>query len=63
MPLFRAWLPMLAHVGGPLMHAAILAGEPGMPAVVVCGKAAMQLKTGIHVRMDSECRIVKTLAR
>jgi phosphoenolpyruvate-protein kinase (PTS system EI component) len=38
--------------GAPLSHAAIVARELGIPAVVGCGDATMRLKTGDRVRVD-----------
>jgi rifampicin phosphotransferase len=39
-------------VGAPLSHAAIVARELGIPAVVGCGKATMLLHTGDMVRVN-----------
>jgi pyruvate,water dikinase len=39
-------------VGAPLSHAAIIARELGIPAVVGCGDATMRLVTGDRVRVD-----------
>ncbi|HEY3367964.1 MAG TPA: PEP-utilizing enzyme [Symbiobacteriaceae bacterium] len=36
----------------PLSHAAIVARELGIPAVVGCGNATMRLHTGDRVRVD-----------
>jgi phosphohistidine swiveling domain-containing protein len=54
-----AWTPLFLHaaavvtdVGAPLSHAAIVARELGIPAVVGCGDATMRLRTGDRVRVD-----------
>jgi pyruvate,water dikinase len=43
---------IVTDVGAPLSHAAIVARELGIPAVVNCGDATMRLKTGDVVRVD-----------
>jgi phosphohistidine swiveling domain-containing protein len=43
---------VVTDVGAPLSHAAIVAREMGIPAVVGCGNATMLLKTGDHIRVD-----------
>jgi len=43
---------IITDVGAPLSHAAIVARELGIPAVVGCGNAMMLLKTGDHIRVD-----------
>jgi pyruvate,water dikinase len=43
---------VITDVGAPLSHAAIVARELGIPAVVGCGDATTQLKTGDRVRVD-----------
>jgi len=50
-------------VGAPLSHAAIVAREMGIPAVVGCGNATMLLKTGDHVCVDGSVGTVKVLER
>jgi pyruvate,water dikinase len=51
-PLFPRLAAIVTDVGAPLSHAAIVARELGIPAVVGCGNATMQLKTGDRVRVD-----------
>lgn len=51
-PLFPRLAAIVTDVGAPLSHAAIVAREMGIPAVVGCGNATMLLKTGDHVRVD-----------
>jgi rifampicin phosphotransferase len=51
-PLFPRLAAIVTDVGAPLSHAAIVARELGIPAVVGCGNATMVLKTGDRVRVD-----------
>lgn len=51
-PLFPRLAAIVTDVGAPLSHAAIVARELGIPAVVGCGNATMRLKTGDWVRVD-----------
>jgi phosphohistidine swiveling domain-containing protein len=57
------FFPLLAavvtDVGAPLSHAAIVARELGIPAVVGCGDATARLKTGDRVRVDGAKGIVE----
>ncbi len=50
--LFPRAAAIVTDVGAPLSHAAIVARELGIPAVVGCGDATMRLKTGDRVRVD-----------
>lgn len=43
---------IITDIGAPLSHAAIVARELGIPAVVGCGNATMCLKTGDRVVVD-----------
>ena len=51
-PLFPRLAAIVTDVGAPLSHAAIVARELGIPAVVGCGNATTVLKTGDRVRVD-----------
>lgn len=51
-PLFPRLAAIVTDVGAPLSHAAIVACELGIPAVVGCGNATMLLKTGDRVRVN-----------
>jgi phosphohistidine swiveling domain-containing protein len=51
-PLFPRLAAIVTDVGAPLSHAAIVARELGIPAVVGCGNATMLLRTGDRVRVD-----------
>jgi pyruvate,water dikinase len=43
---------VVTDVGAPLSHAAIVARELGIPAVVGCGSATTRLRIGDWVRVD-----------
>lgn len=47
----------------PLSHAAIVAREPGIPAVVGCGCATMRMHTGDRVRVDGGRGTVEILTK
>lgn len=51
-PLFPKAAAIITDVGAPLSHAAIVARELGIPAVVGTGNATMRLKTGDMVIVD-----------
>ena len=51
-PIFLRAAAVVTDVGAPLSHAAIVARELGIPAVVGCGNATMLLKTGDRVRVN-----------
>ena len=51
-PIFPRAAAVVTDVGAPLSHAAIVARELGIPAVVGCFNATAVLKTGDHVRVD-----------
>ena len=50
--LFPRAAAIITDVGAPLSHAAIVARELGIPAVVGCTNATRRLKTGDRVRVD-----------
>jgi len=60
-PLFPRAAAIIADVGAPLSHAAIVARELGIPAVVGCGNASLRLKTGDKVIVDGGQGIVHIL--
>jgi pyruvate,water dikinase len=60
-PLFPRLAAIVTDVGAPLSHAAIVARELGIPAVVGCGNATMLLKTGDRVRVDGGRGTVEVL--
>jgi rifampicin phosphotransferase len=51
-PLFPRAAAIVTDLGAPLSHAAIVARELGIPAVVGCGDATMRLKSGDRVRVN-----------
>ncbi len=57
-PLAKA---IVTDVGAALSHAAIVAREMGIPAVVNCGDATARLKTGDRVRVDGARGVVEIL--
>ena len=61
-PLFPRAAAVVTDVGAPLSHAAIVARELGIPAVVGCGDATMRLKTGDRVRVDGGKGIVEIVS-
>jgi pyruvate,water dikinase len=60
-PLFPRASAVVTDVGAPLSHAAIVARELGIPAVVGCGNATMRLRTGDRIRVDGERGTVEVL--
>lgn len=62
-PLFPRLAAIVTDVGAPLSHAAIVARELGIPAVVGCGNATMLLKTGDRVRVDGGGGVVEVIER
>jgi len=61
-PLFPKAAAIITDVGAPLSHAAIVARELGIPAVVGCGNATLRLKTGDKVMVDGGQGIVHILS-
>ena len=60
--LFPRATAIVTDVGAPLSHAAIVARELGIPAVVGCGNATMRLNTGDRVRVDGGRGTVEILS-
>jgi pyruvate,water dikinase len=60
-PIFPRAVAVITDVGAPLSHAAIVARELGIPAVVGCFNATSVLKTGDRVRVDGGQGIVEIL--
>ena len=60
-PLFPRAGAIVTDVGAPLSHAAIVARELGIPAVVGCGNATMRLQTGDRVLVDGGQGVVMIL--
>jgi phosphohistidine swiveling domain-containing protein len=61
--LFPRLAAIVTDLGAPLSHAAIVARELGIPAVVGCGDATMRLKTGDRVRVNGGQGFVEILRR
>lgn len=60
-PLFPRAAAIITDIGAPLSHAAIVARELGIPAVVGCGNATLRLKTGDRVIVDGGQGVVEIL--
>ena len=60
-PIFPRAAAVVTDVGAPLSHAAIVARELGIPAVVGCGNATMRLRTGDLVRVNGGQGTVEVL--
>jgi pyruvate,water dikinase len=60
-PIFPRAAAIITDIGAPLSHAAIVARELGIPAVVGCGNATQRLKTGDRVHVDGEKGVVQIL--
>ncbi|OVE66914.1 phosphoenolpyruvate synthase [Clostridium diolis] len=59
--LFPKASAIITDIGAPLSHAAIVARELGIPAVVGCGNATTRLKTGDKVIVDGGHGVVQIL--
>jgi len=62
-PVFPRAAAVVTDVGAPLSHAAIVARELGIPAVVGCGDATMLLHSGDRIRVDGGKGTVELLLR
>jgi phosphohistidine swiveling domain-containing protein len=60
-PLFPRAAAVVTDIGGSLSHAAIVARELGIPAVVGCGNATTRLQTGDRVLVDGRRGVVEIL--
>jgi pyruvate,water dikinase len=60
-PLFPRASAVVTDVGMPLAHAAIVAREIGIPAVVGCGNATIRLRSGDRVLVDGDQGLVRLL--
>ena len=52
---------MVTELGGPLSHAAVVAREYGVPAVVSVPGATLSIRTGDRLRVDGDRGIVEKL--
>jgi len=60
-PLFLVAAAVVTELGGPLSHAAIVAREYGVPAVVNVTGATLALQTGDLIRVDGDRGIIERL--
>jgi pyruvate,water dikinase len=60
-PVFGKVKAAVSDIGGTMSHAAIVAREYGMPAVVGTGQATKRIKTGQRVRVDGDRGVVTIL--
>jgi pyruvate,water dikinase len=65
-PAYNALLPLIGGVvtdrGGTLSHAAVVAREYGIPAVVGCGNATELIRDGARVRIDGARGTIEVVA-
>ncbi len=61
-PLFTRAAAVVTDVGAPLSHAAIVARELGIPAVVGCGNATTRIATGDVIQVDGASGTVKRVS-
>ena len=60
-PVFGKIRAAVSDIGGTMSHAAIVAREYGMPAVVGTGQATKRIKTGQRLQVDGDRGIVTIL--
>jgi len=60
-PIFTKIAATVTDVGGVMSHAAIVAREYGLPAVVGTGRATADIRTGQRVRVDGAAGVVTIL--
>lgn len=60
-PLFLVAAAVVTELGGPLSHAAVVAREYGIPAVVSVSGATLAIRTGDRLRVDGDRGIVERL--
>jgi pyruvate,water dikinase len=61
-PIFQTIVGAVSDIGGSMSHAAIVAREYGMPAVVGTGNATSRIKDGQRIRVDGGRGIVTILS-
>ncbi|MGA8944290.1 MAG: PEP/pyruvate-binding domain-containing protein [Thermoactinomyces sp.] len=62
-PLFPKASAIVTDIGAPLSHAAIVAREMGIPAVIGCGNATTRLATGDRVVVDGGQGTIRILEK
>jgi pyruvate, water dikinase len=60
-PVFAKIAAAVSDIGGAMSHAAIVAREYGLPAVVGCGDATKRIRTGDRVRVDGDRGTVRVM--
>jgi pyruvate,water dikinase len=60
-PVFAKIAAAVSDIGGAMSHAAIVAREYGLPAVVGCGDATKRIRTGDRVRVDGDRGTVRVI--
>ena len=60
-PIFQKIAGAVSDIGGSMSHAAIVAREYGLPAVVGTGTATSRIKDGQRIRVDGGCGVVTIL--
>jgi len=60
-PLFLVAAGLVTELGGPLSHAAIVAREYGLPAVVNVEGATRSIRTGDRLRVDGDRGVIEKL--
>jgi rifampicin phosphotransferase len=60
-PLFLVAAAVVTELGGPLSHAAVVAREYGIPAVVSVPGATIAIRTGDRLRVDGDRGVVERL--
>ena len=61
-PVFAKIKAAVSDIGGSMSHAAIVAREYGLPAVVGTGDATKRIRTGDRIRVDGDRGTVRVLA-
>lgn len=62
-PVFTKVSAVVTDIGAPLSHAAIIARECGIPAVVGCGNATSLIRTGDLIEVDGSAGFVQILEK
>lgn len=62
-PVFTKVSAVVTDIGAPLSHAAIIARECGIPAVVGCGNATSLIHTGDLIEVDGSAGLVRILKK
>ena len=60
-PVFGKIKAAVSDIGGSMSHAAIVAREYGLPAVVGTGDATKRISTGQRIRVDGDRGIVQVI--